>query len=81
MHSTLYVWSHIRTQTPMDSCCVCFQDPVIFSGSLRLNLDPLDQHSEEDLWRALEMAHLKHFVASMPHGLNYHCGENGEALR
>lgn len=38
------------------------QDAVLFSGSLRMNLDPFDKHSDEDIWRSLEHAHLKEFV-------------------
>ena len=30
------------------------QDPVLFKGSIRSNLDPFDQYSEEDLWAALK---------------------------
>lgn len=40
------------------------QDPVLFSGSLRLNLDPFKKCSDDDLWRALAHAHLKDFVKS-----------------
>lgn len=38
------------------------QDPVLFSGTLRLNLDPFETCSDDDLWRALGNAHLKVFV-------------------
>lgn len=40
------------------------QDPVLFSGTLRMNLDPFDNHSDEQVWKALEHAHLKSFVKS-----------------
>ena len=35
------------------------QDPVLFSGSLRLNLDPFSQYSDTEVWTALETAHLR----------------------
>ncbi|KAM9012498.1 multidrug resistance-associated protein 1 isoform 5-T5 [Ara ararauna] len=56
------------------------QDPILFSGSLRMNLDPFDQHSDEDIWRSLELAHLKNFVSSLPDKLNHDCAEGGENL-
>uniref|UniRef100_A0A5F8G3T3 Multidrug resistance-associated protein 1 n=1 Tax=Monodelphis domestica TaxID=13616 RepID=A0A5F8G3T3_MONDO len=56
------------------------QDPVLFSGSLRMNLDPFDQYSDEDIWTSLELAHLKNFVSSLPDKLNHECTEGGENL-
>lgn len=41
------------------------QDPVLFSGTLRLNLDPFVRYSDEQVWRALEHAHLKEFVKGL----------------
>ena len=57
------------------------QDPVVFSGTLRFNIDPIGGSSDAELWAALELAHLKAFVASLAEGLDYECGENGESLR
>ncbi|XP_054478436.1 multidrug resistance-associated protein 1-like [Anoplopoma fimbria] len=56
------------------------QDPVLFSGSLRMNLDPFDTCSDEDLWKALELAHLSSFVSALPQKLNHQCCEGGENL-
>ncbi|XP_077478235.1 multidrug resistance-associated protein 1-like [Stigmatopora argus] len=56
------------------------QDPVLFSGSLRMNLDPFERCSEQELWRALELAHLGAFVSALPDGLGHQCSEGGENL-
>ncbi|CAK6982138.1 multidrug resistance-associated protein 1-like isoform X1 [Scomber scombrus] len=56
------------------------QDPVLFSGSLRMNLDPFDTCSDEELWRALQLAHLHTFVSALPQKLNHECCEGGENL-
>ncbi|XP_052415241.1 multidrug resistance-associated protein 1 [Carassius gibelio] len=56
------------------------QDPVLFSGSLRMNLDPFDAYTDEEVWNALELAHLKHFVSELPDKLNHECSEGGENL-
>uniref|UniRef100_A0A8C6UBB9 ABC-type glutathione-S-conjugate transporter n=1 Tax=Neogobius melanostomus TaxID=47308 RepID=A0A8C6UBB9_9GOBI len=56
------------------------QDPVLFSGSLRMNLDPFDTYSDEEVWSALELAHLKNFVSNLPDKLGYECSEGGENL-
>ncbi|TRY93220.1 hypothetical protein DNTS_014361 [Danionella cerebrum] len=56
------------------------QDPVLFSGSLRMNLDPFDGFTDEEVWRSLELAHLKSFVSGLPDKLNHECSEGGENL-
>ncbi|CAG2166002.1 unnamed protein product [Oppiella nova] len=54
------------------------QEPVLFAGSLRHNLDPLDQWSDKEIWSALESAHLKTFVESLKSGLNHEISISGE---
>ncbi|XP_007984742.3 multidrug resistance-associated protein 1 [Chlorocebus sabaeus] len=56
------------------------QDPVLFSGSLRMNLDPFSQYSDEEVWTSLELAHLKGFVSALPDKLDHECAEGGENL-
>nr|XP_054316063.1 ATP-binding cassette sub-family C member 3 isoform X1 [Pongo pygmaeus] len=56
------------------------QDPILFSGTLRMNLDPSGSYSEEDIWQALELSHLHTFVSSQPAGLDFQCSEGGENL-
>ncbi|XP_063601959.1 ATP-binding cassette sub-family C member 3-like [Penaeus indicus] len=53
------------------------QDPVLFSGTLRLNLDPLDRCSDAEVWRALELAHLASYVRAQPAGLLHPVDEEG----
>ena len=60
---------------------MCLQDPVLFSGSLRFNIDPSEKYDDDDIWKALEQAHLKAFVAALPDTIEYECGEDGENLR
>ncbi|XP_068685996.1 multidrug resistance-associated protein 1-like [Montipora foliosa] len=56
------------------------QEPVLFSGSLRMNLDPFDKHSDEELWNVLEVSHLRKFVSGLNGGLMYPVAEGGENL-
>nr|QUF59450.1 ATP-binding cassette transporter Abcc1-6 [Brachionus angularis] len=56
------------------------QDPVLFSGSLRINLDPFEEYSNDRIWNALEHAHLKEFVQKLDKQLDFECSEGGENL-
>ena len=56
------------------------QDPVLFSGSLRMNIDPFSSYSDDAIWMALEHSHLKLFVKGLTDGLEYKITEGGENL-
>ncbi|XP_061912298.1 ATP-binding cassette sub-family C member 3 isoform X1 [Entelurus aequoreus] len=56
------------------------QEPVLFSGSLRMNLDPFEKYSDEEVWKALEYSHLHKFVSSLPAKLEMECSEGGGNL-
>ncbi|KAJ1377910.1 P-loop containing nucleoside triphosphate hydrolase, partial [Sesbania bispinosa] len=46
------------------------QSPVLFSGTVRFNLDPFNEHNDADLWEALERAHLKDVIRRSSLGLD-----------
>lgn len=56
------------------------QDPVLFSGTLRMNLDPFNLYDDEKVWSALEHSHLKDFVSGLNAGLQHEVSEGGENL-
>uniref|UniRef100_A0A669BHD8 Cystic fibrosis transmembrane conductance regulator n=1 Tax=Oreochromis niloticus TaxID=8128 RepID=A0A669BHD8_ORENI len=53
------------------------QDPVLFTGSMRKNLDPFNQHTDEELWSALEEVQLKSVVEELPGKLETALAESG----
>ncbi|CAI5463391.1 unnamed protein product [Closterium sp. Yama58-4] len=54
------------------------QDPVLFSGTVRSNLDPFNCHSDDDVWTALSHAHLKDKVGALTGKLEASVAEYGE---
>lgn len=53
----------------------------MFSGTLRMNLDPADKYSDESVWRVLELANLKSYVSSLNAGLQHIIDEGGSNFR
>ena len=56
------------------------QDPVLFSGTLRDNIDPFKQSTDAQIWNVLELSHLKSFVEGLTSGLEYEIAEGGSNL-
>ncbi|XP_023212679.1 multidrug resistance-associated protein 4-like [Centruroides sculpturatus] len=54
------------------------QDPMLFTGPLRKNIDPFDEYSEETLWQAIEEVQLKEVIGKLPGGLDTHLTEGGK---
>ncbi|XP_070560016.1 ATP-binding cassette sub-family C member 9-like [Ptychodera flava] len=54
------------------------QDPVLFTGSIRFNLDPLGVTSDDEIWEALEIAQLKSVVMELDGKLDSNVSEGGE---
>ncbi|KAH8278915.1 hypothetical protein KR018_011001 [Drosophila ironensis] len=53
------------------------QEPVLFSGSMRYNLDPFEEYNDAKLWEALEEVKLKPVIAELPSGLQSKICEGG----
>jgi len=54
------------------------QDPVMFSNTIRYNLDPFATKSEEELWEVLKKVNMAETIAGLPKGLNDVVAEGGE---
>uniref|UniRef100_A0A8C6Q4Z2 ATP-binding cassette, sub-family C (CFTR/MRP), member 9 n=1 Tax=Nothobranchius furzeri TaxID=105023 RepID=A0A8C6Q4Z2_NOTFU len=65
-------------QTLRSRLSIILQDPVLFSGSIRFNLDPERTCTDDRLWEALEIAQLKNMVKALPGGLDAMVTEGGE---
>ncbi|KAF8985705.1 Multidrug resistance-associated protein 1 [Entomortierella lignicola] len=60
------------------SLAIIPQDPTLFAGTVRDNLDPFNELEDFELWEALERSHLKDYIRSLPGGLSYEVSQNGE---
>lgn len=53
------------------------QDPTLFHGSVRYNLDPLGQHTDQQIWEVLDKCQLQEAVQEKEHGLDSLVVEDG----
>jgi len=65
--------------SPRSRIAVIPQDPFIFSGTIRDNLDPTGEYAEQELWSALELCHLAERVSNWG-GLSVDVLERGKLL-
>ncbi|KAJ2887608.1 hypothetical protein IWW38_005102 [Coemansia aciculifera] len=54
------------------------QDPVLFAGTVRENLDPFNSYTDQDIWRALEHARLADFIRTKDERLEFVVTQGGE---
>ncbi|KAK4479579.1 hypothetical protein RD792_015097 [Penstemon davidsonii] len=54
------------------------QEPTLFRGSVRTNLDPLGLHSDDEIWKALEKCQLKATISQLPNLLDSSVSDEGE---
>ena len=53
------------------------QDPFMFSGSVRRNLDPFSNYSDVEVWQALEAVSLKPMIEDFDDMLEANVTDNG----
>lgn len=58
--------SNLDLQASRRSMSIITKDPLLFMGSLRMNVDPFLNHTEKEVWEVLEKCHLKPWVDSLP---------------
>ncbi len=68
---------HIGLHELRSKISIIPQEPVLFSGSLRLNLDPFGKSDDKQLWNVLEDVQLKNDVKHVPAGLDMEVSEDG----
>ncbi|CAN0562591.1 unnamed protein product [Rangifer tarandus platyrhynchus] len=56
---------------------VALQEPVLFTGTMRKNLDPFNEHTDNELWNALEEVQLKKSIEGLPAKMNTELAESG----
>ncbi|KAF9137759.1 Multidrug resistance-associated protein 1 [Mortierella sp. GBA39] len=54
------------------------QEPILFAGTVRENLDPFKELEDVVLWEALERSFLQYVIAALPGGLLFQVAQNGE---
>ncbi|XP_023331666.1 multidrug resistance-associated protein 4 [Eurytemora carolleeae] len=53
------------------------QDPLLFTGSLRRNLDPFNEFSDDMIWKVLKEVHMFEPVSELKHGIETEMSEGG----
>jgi ABC-type multidrug transport system fused ATPase/permease subunit len=60
------------------SMAIIPQDPVLFTNTVRYNIDPFNEHTDAELWDALRLANLADYVRTLEGGLEHAVQEGGE---
>ncbi|XP_040123204.1 multidrug resistance-associated protein 4-like [Oryx dammah] len=59
---------------------IILQEPVLFMGTMRKNLDPFNEHTDKELWNVLEEVQLKEAIEGLPGKMDTALAETGSNL-
>ncbi|CAD5112465.1 DgyrCDS1686 [Dimorphilus gyrociliatus] len=72
--------SEVPINTSRSVISVIPQEPTLFSGSYRSNLDPYDMYTDDDLWNCLQRVQLSFKIANLSKQLDSEIIEGGKNL-
>eukprot|EP00026_Physarum_polycephalum_P000168 Phypoly_transcript_00168.p1 GENE.Phypoly_transcript_00168~~Phypoly_transcript_00168.p1 ORF type:complete len:1453 (+),score=233.55 Phypoly_transcript_00168:484-4359(+) len=68
----------VKLSTLRSRLAIIPQDPVLFTGTIRSNLDPFNEYPDAELWDAINTVHLRGAIEKLPNRLDSDVVENGE---